>query len=606
MLRSCLHLAILQLRLHYVLSKSAWSVTSIPLVKLRDENYSQVIRDTLALDGLLFVSDIPHFAAASSDAFATFEQCKERTVAATNQGGVFSNFVVRRLGTRNDEGRLEDTSLENRRLEGTDEDTEGPSREDAAVPCDMHRTRTFRTLVHQTGADVAAALGPSAVEFIRTGAHKEQFHRYASDHDRLPMHTDAGVLLAMTSTVLDEGVPNALSVVTPLGDTVEVDIPPHTILIMAGEGFNMSQSLLGVKLRAVPHAPVISRDVTARLWYGEMFLPSEDFYIRPNIRMRDWVNTPNAATIGCMSSGRQLKDARVDCGPNSSLCWMQCIPSNYTCRNISSGGICEPLASHMNPDCREEIQSAHKPFCTNGMATDMFMQGFVSILFGSADNGCLAFFFGSLVIDSYFKFFLAFLAYVAIGMSSEALIYFRRKQARRATASRAWALAAYAGNVSVGYLVMLGAMTYALEIFAAVILGLTLGHAMFSLGDSSVRFSATTACCAGRGTPYAPQALSDGPTFPAGSEDRNRQGAYEGVGMGLNDPLVEQLILHVEGHNGRISLMEETICSVEGVTECIADCCDSSRVVVHTNGNVAVHEIRDRLAELNIRCQLPI
>jgi hypothetical protein len=60
-------------------------------------------------------------------------------------------------------------------------------------------------------------------------------------------------------------------------------------------------------------------------------------------------------------------------------------------------------------------------------------------------------------------------------------------------------LTLYAFQVTAGYLLMLVSMTYHAPLFISVILGLTLGHAVFSVysADGGGKITAgTTACCA--------------------------------------------------------------------------------------------------------------
>jgi hypothetical protein len=57
----------------------------------------------------------------------------------------------------------------------------------------------------------------------------------------------------------------------------------------------------------------------------------------------------------------------------------------------------------------------------------------------------------------------------------------------------------YAFQVTAGYLLMLVSMTYHVPLFFCVVLGLTLGHAVFSVysSDGGGKITAgTTACCA--------------------------------------------------------------------------------------------------------------
>jgi copper chaperone CopZ len=71
----------------------------------------------------------------------------------------------------------------------------------------------------------------------------------------------------------------------------------------------------------------------------------------------------------------------------------------------------------------------------------------------------------------------------------------------RAIVDRSRHLLLYVGSRALGYFVMLVAMTYSAELFIAVLVGLTIGHALFNL--SSPAGEDMTACCQGgsRGLP---------------------------------------------------------------------------------------------------------
>ena len=72
-----------------------------------------------------------------------------------------------------------------------------------------------------------------------------------------------------------------------------------------------------------------------------------------------------------------------------------------------------------------------------------------------------------------------------IGVAAEALIWFRRYQQRRPTSAKSAYLliegCCYGGSIMLGYAAMLVAMTYSVELFLSVCLGLVVGHAAFNL-----------------------------------------------------------------------------------------------------------------------------
>jgi hypothetical protein len=105
---------------------------------------------------------------------------------------------------------------------------------------------------------------------------------------------------------------------------------------------------------------------------------------------------------------------------------------------------------------------------------DMHMYGFKSMW--SDDVGCVVLFNSSWVLNSRFKFLIAFLGIFVMGTLSEGLLQIRRELRRKST-SPAWLFTGlYVAHITVGYTLMLVAMTYSVELFLAVILGLGTGH----------------------------------------------------------------------------------------------------------------------------------
>jgi hypothetical protein len=133
----------------------------------------------------------------------------------------------------------------------------------------------------------------------------------------------------------------------------------------------------------------------------------------------------------------------------------------------------------------------------------MFMDGFSS---GTDSNQpCVAFFFETWSLKSPGLVFAACLFTVFLGMSIELCAKLRRKVRGEGRRRRGdWTttlltLTLYAFQVTAGYLLMLVSMTYHVPLFLSVILGLTLGHAVFSVysADGGGKITAgTTACCA--------------------------------------------------------------------------------------------------------------
>ena len=180
----------------------------------------------------------------------------------------------------------------------------------------------------------------------------------------------------------------------------------------------------------------------------------------------------------------------------------QCPHKNIQCTNpkTNSPEGCEAV-HNCDLTCTVDSGGSDRPFCRG--STDMLMSGFASLLYdGLSDsaetNNCVMLFHERFVLDEPWKFFLGLLFTVVFGIFTEFWVSQRRKlsvdlRRRRGKMIKA---AMYAFNMVVGYLIMLIAMTYSLELFLAVIVGLGIGHVTFNtdapVGDS------VTACCAGR------------------------------------------------------------------------------------------------------------
>lgn len=109
---------------------------------------------------------------------------------------------------------------------------------------------------------------------------------------------------------------------------------------------------------------------------------------------------------------------------------------------------------------------------------DMHMEGFKSIW---SDNvGCVVLFNSSWVLDSRFKFLVAFFGIFIMGTMSEAILQIRRELRRKSSSPTLVFTGLYVAQITVGYSLMLAAMTYSIEIFLAVVLGLGTGHHFFN------------------------------------------------------------------------------------------------------------------------------
>ena len=133
------------------------------------------------------------------------------------------------------------------------------------------------------------------------------------------------------------------------------------------------------------------------------------------------------------------------------------------------------------------------------MVTDMHMTGFLSLFDDVRQHSpCLVIFLNSWKLDSGAKFALAVVGAILAGIVCEGILKLRtvgqqRLPKDRPALSSIARILLYLLHRTVGYLAMLLAMTYQTEIFFAVLVGLSIGYAIFNLRDPIGE--GETACC---------------------------------------------------------------------------------------------------------------
>ena len=313
------------------------------------------------------------------------------------------------------------------------------------------------------------------------------------------------------------------------------------------------------KIKIPTHAVALEKGET-RAWFGRMILPNlsdEHPDTNVNLNFGEWLNGARAlitrlngnehvngmigsssvvdyVSVACdglpttsdeESSGLPLRRILADdgsCAEGTIYCWLSCQPipagcdaSTAVCQDSgtdkiwpddfgANGG--EAHCDSCSPACPAVPNESSNGQCNSNIPpTTMFMDGFSS---GTDSNEpCVAFFFESWSLKSPELVFAACLFTIFLGMSIELCAKLRRKvrrargeSLRRGSAmSTALTLLLYAFQVTAGYLLMLVSMTYHVPLFFSVVIGLTLGHAVFSIyssdGGGKIT-SGTTACCA--------------------------------------------------------------------------------------------------------------
>mmetsp|Transcript_11776 Transcript_11776/g.18086 ORF Transcript_11776/g.18086 Transcript_11776/m.18086 type:complete len:223 (-) Transcript_11776:646-1314(-) len=123
----------------------------------------------------------------------------------------------------------------------------------------------------------------------------------------------------------------------------------------------------------------------------------------------------------------------------------------------------------------------------------MYMDGFHFTL--ARGNPCLNLYFSSWTLDTPAKFWCAMIGITLLGIVTEGISKVRSLISKRFTGStKRWSITFFHGlQALVGYILMLATMTFSVELFVCVILGLGLGFAIF-YDDEKIHVT-TNPCC---------------------------------------------------------------------------------------------------------------
>lgn len=222
----------------------------------------------------------------------------------------------------------------------------------------------------------------------------------------------------------------------------------------------------------------------------------------------------------------QLK--KIECDTNEAFCWMNCLDlprdtchDSVVCLNRDQHQCCTDTitenCANMDNSCRwqcgnstnadkkhsshivqKKVKEDDDKFC-NGAGTDMYMQGFQTS--GNSKDVCVILLFSAWTLDTRTKFVFGCIGVVILGIAIEAMLCFRRKLQKRKILLRLSGLhrrvaiiALFGVNIASGYFAMLVAMTYSVELFICMIVGLVIGHGIFNTG--AVVGESVDPCCA--------------------------------------------------------------------------------------------------------------
>ena len=373
---------------------------------------------------------------------------------------------------------------------------------------------------------------------LREAPHKDHVHVYTKVHSNqsiphdkededflVPYHLDNGLFLLIT-TFPDHGLEVTLSDKSRVSTS---SLPSDSILVMFGLGLTdwLLQGQDDHKFWPVPHAvptmthsSLVHRTVYARMKVAPSESVPESSRLPKNQRqtfhqvfMKTYRDSESqTCSVDLKNPFKMLarkKDTWRDamdknCQEGDAFCWMGCYPLPEECPSVQNA-MCfsrvtnvtcstEPEGKPMDPTCKWEcLPSDSQKFQTSDYCNgkmDMLMFGFETS--GKKENPCIILFIEPWTLDSRVKFATACVGVMVLGFAIEGLIALRRLITRKkrafinisTPARKGLTLFCFGLNLFLGYLAMLVAMTYSVELFLFVVLGLIVGHAVFNLNTA--------------------------------------------------------------------------------------------------------------------------
>ena len=371
----------------------------------------------------------------------------------------------------------------------------------------------------------------SMTDIMRKGIQLEHFHTYNRNEDStlntLDLHTDHGLFIAVAPALIASGGPDhGFLIQLNSGEIVRLELQDeNALMFILGDGMsNWIAPATGVSLRPTPHiVQVPTNDI--RSWYGRMFLPPSSAFVETKgttfgaIRQEMRRALGDDVSFSVCTDGYELftRDLASGCETNEILCWgecrtapscssgevAECIDPRVTseisiCDPAEHNGICAPqcIASSNLALFNDGNNSRGNDFC-NGFNVAMYMAGFTGP--GDSTDACLTFLFIDFVLDSPVKYAGACFGTILLGICVEFVVKLRRRyKAKHAgkqhlKSFKAGILSLYALQVTLGYLAMLIAMTYAYVFFIMIVMGLVIGYGLFNMNIPVTEY--TDPCC---------------------------------------------------------------------------------------------------------------
>jgi len=366
---------------------------------------------------------------------------------------------------------------------------------------------------------------------VASSSHRGRHKRSVPDEDgdddsgwMVPFHVDNGIILLVTpfpgqslrvgfsdGSVADtRAVEPSHSVVCLVGrglthwllqtapDMAERFFPsPHAVPAMKSDGPRFRSVMARMKVAPLAAVPISDDEGATLKTFGRTFFNEDEKH--------HWTDSQICSADLHEHAFTQAMHDNCDAG--KAYCWMGCYPlpadcpdvdravcfseeTNVTCSTRPGG---KPMDPSCHWKCKPQTQDAlaghshlKNEYCNGRMG--MLMLGFD--VEGKKENPCIVLFVEAWTLDSRDKFVAGCLGVALLGFAIEAMIALRRAVSRRkwraldrltAGYRRLIALACFASNLILGYLAMLVAMTYSVELFLCVVVGLVAGHAVFNL-----------------------------------------------------------------------------------------------------------------------------
>mmetsp|Transcript_22675 Transcript_22675/g.44493 ORF Transcript_22675/g.44493 Transcript_22675/m.44493 type:complete len:641 (+) Transcript_22675:323-2245(+) len=527
-------------------TKAYWDVPEVDLAAIIEGRESSIpdIRRALAKDGILAITNIPAVTKLRKETFHAAAEClpelsdapRAEFADGVRRVSVGARTVYHALQDWQDESLQQSSNPACKSFRNLSQKLRRAvlstqqlfvSRLDKICDLDTDASAPLISLQNSLENGTEAAQLSNLQSVVDNGSQLEHVHIYQgasksvdSDDSSLDLHLDAGLFIMFIPALHTEAgsTPRETDFTLELanGEHVTPVFPDdgNAIVIMIGAAFErLLNPRARIPLRAAPHELRVSQNAT-RVWYGKMFLPSEDaHYTAENQSFKqihaaqveafrsELASSPayvkaTTASMGCTDVFAMVTEQSKQCGKNELFCWMKCMqkPAKQCSKNEAmvcakpNGNPWEPKTHCTDclPRCVAQApEVVGNDFC-NGYGTVMYMERLVG--WADPDEACLVLFFDALKLDTRTKYVSALVAVFFFGVLTDYLSSLRRKlethaREQKGKKTRFMIIRGlmHFVQLSFAYIAMLFAMTYSILIMVSIVAGLATGHVLFNM-----------------------------------------------------------------------------------------------------------------------------